>query len=774
MFKRALGIKLPRAIKLIFLGALSLLVAFFLLDLIYPIDLKPRTQTKIILARDGTPLRAFPDRDGIWRYPVTIDQVSPLFIEALLGFEDRHFYSHPGINLLSMGRAAWQWVANGRPISGGSTLTMQVARLRRPVPRTIPGKISQMFTSLQLELHFSKDDILTYYLNHAPYGGTFEGVQAACFAYFDHSAQELTPAQAALITVLPQAPSRFRPDRYPEAAERARNKCLNRLQTFGIWDPATVASAKLEKVQAWPIETRMSAPLLGRRLFKKTSQDAYLVETLIDLPLQDAMQQLARDYASTLAAHVSIAILAMNNNTGAVEAYVGSADLFNKERFGHVDMVQALRSPGSTLKPFIYGLALDQGLICSQSLLMDVPTRFRNYQPVNFHRSFSGPVSATDALAHSLNLPAVQLMDHVGPRFFYAQMTNSGCKIKLPPGEVPNLAMALGGCATSLENLVHAYSSLGRAGTTIRPRFLLEDPRDEAKLMSAGSAWIVQDMLIPTTNSNLRSNNRSFAIKTGTSYGFRDAWAIGVDQDYTVGVWTGRPDGSPVPGYFGSQTATPLLKRAFQLLPNHNYRILRPDSVTKKEISWPDGRAVGNSNSTQKPKTAWVLDGTTPATLTASGATEGPAVKILSLRTIEQGKYRLAAHCETDEPTAETEVTLWPVELESWLPANQKRSALIPPLSPHCTGFPDIIIEEPVRIDGLQDGDYIMKKDATGSYPAFNLTVTGGHGPWYWFENSVFAGQGPSMAFAPEHAGQYQLLVQDQSGSIDKISVELF
>ncbi len=774
IIKTALGIKPPRAVKIVVGTVAILLLVFLLLDLIFPIDLQPQTHTKIILAANGAPLRAFPDAEGVWRYPVTLNEVSPLYIEALLGYEDRHFRSHPGINFLSMARAAWQWAANGRPISGGSTLTMQVARLRHPVPRTVRGKTIQMFRSLQLEWHFSKDEILTYYLNHAPFGGTFAGVQAASYAYFDHGAEELTHAQAALLTVLPQAPSRYRPDRYPGRAEKARNKCLNRLQTYNIWDAATVADATLEKVVAWPLEAHMSAPLLARRLHNQTDRHIHLLRTLIDLPLQDAMQQLGRDYAGTLAPHVSLAILVMNNSTGAVEAYVGSADFFNRQRFGSVDMVKALRSPGSTLKPFIYGMALDQGLICSQSLLMDVPTRYSNYQPVNFHRSFSGPVSVTEALAQSLNLPAVQLMDHVGPRYFYAQMANAGCIIALPPGGVPNLAMALGGCSTSLENLVGAFSSLGRGGVTIEPRFLSKDDSNEARIMSPGAAWIVQDILIPKGSNNIRSSNQQFAIKTGTSYGFRDAWAIGVDKEYTIGVWTGRPDGFPVPGYFGSQTATPLLKLAFQLLPSHQHAILRPSSVTSEKVFWPGGQTDGGLTSSLKPKTAWVLDGTTPPTLTATRNAPGPAVKTLSIPTTADGKFRLSPGCEAVAGSRDSTVTLWPVELESWLTADKRRSSLIPPLAPFCSGTTGVIIEEAIKIEGLQNQDVIMKKDSSGTYPVFDLLVSGGHGPWYWFENSVLAGEGNAFTFTPSHPGPYQILVQDQSGTIDKITVEIY
>ena len=744
------------------------------LDRLYPVDLAPRTRTRIILAEDGTPLRAFADKDGVWRYPVTPGEVSPLYVEALLGYEDRWFYHHPGINPVAMLRAAGQWAKSGHIVSGGSTLTMQVARLRRPVPRTLVGKCLQMATALQLEWHFTKQEILTYYLNHAPFGGTFEGVQAACHAYLGHGAGELTRAEAALLAVMPQAPSRFRPDRFPEAAEQARNKCLDRLRAFGVWSPLEITEAKEERVIPWPVAANMSAPLLSRRLHQETPKGITRVETLIDFSLQEAMEQLVQDYAAGLPPHVSVAVLAMENGSGAVKAYAGSADFFNEERFGHVDMVRALRSPGSAVKPFVYGMALDQGLICSQSLLMDVPIQFGDYQPVNFHRSFSGPVSCASALAHSLNLPAVQLMDHVGPRFFYAGMVNSGFHIKLPAGAVPNLSMALGGFATSLEDLVLAFSSLGRGGKTVKPRLTPGAPVEEAVLLSEGAAWIVQEMLIPQRARQVRTSGPLFAIKTGTSYGFRDAWALGVDRDYTVGVWVGRPDGTPVPGHYGAQTATPLLKLAFQLLPRHTGLVSRPDSVTEATICWPEGKALAPGESCDEPRVAWLLDRTAPPTLTATRETPGPAVTSLVLPVTPDGRYRIPDGCASTSPGVQTRLTLWPVSLESWLPASQRRRGMIPPPLPACAGTPGSVIDEPIRIKGIEDGEAIMKKDPAQGYPAFKLRVEGGTGPWYWFENSVPAGRGPDTVFRPAHAGRYQILVVDQSGAVDQIVVEVY
>jgi penicillin-binding protein 1C len=773
------GFKYSGIIRSLISIVVIILLTFLILDLVYPIDLNPKTKTRIILSSDGTPLRAFPDKNGVWRYPITMDQVSKHYVEALIGYEDRWFYHHPGINPLSLLRASFQWFTNKRVVSGGSTLTMQVARLKRPLPRSVAGKIGQIFTALQLELHFNKREILNYYLNHAPFGGTFEGVQAASYAYFDHNAKDLTRAQAALLAVMPQAPSRYRPDRYPEAAQKARNKLLDRLIKFNIWTKKDVDEAKEERVTSWPVETKIYAPLLARRLHQSLPASKIRIKTFIDYRLQLSAEQQAEDYTSNLPPHLSVSILVMDNKTGGILAYVGSSNLFNLSRFGHVDMVKAMRSPGSTMKPFIYGLALDKGLIHSQSLLMDIPIHFSDYRPVNFHRSFSGPVSVAKALSLSLNLPAVQVLDHIEPRYFYAQMINSGFKIKLPRRAKPNLSMALGGFSTNLENLVLAYSSLGRGGETIQPRFLKESKIVSQPLTSKGAAWIVQEMLLTEKDTNILATNRKFAIKTGTSYGFRDAWALGVNKRYTIGVWVGRPDGIPVPGHYGSQTATPLLKRVFQLLPKHKYRIKRPDSVTGAKICWPDGLAAlynkaKNRYSCESPRNAWVLDRTTPKTLSSKKDSTGRFVRELSLTLSHDGKYRIPFGCDTNLKKIQKKIKLWPKSLESWLPKTMQRKNLIPGVLPKCRKIGGILIEEYISIQGLSNNDMIIRKDKTTKYPIFNLFIQGGNGPWYWLENSKMVKDGSEYIFAPKHPGKYQLLVVDQSGMMDQISVEVF
>ena len=407
------------------MGSLLLLIALlWLADHLWPLPLPKDDLARVVLAEDGTPLWRFADANGVWRYPVTTDQVSPYYLDALLTYEDRWFYQHPGVNPLALLRATWQNLSGARVVSGGSTLSMQVARLLDPHSRTLPGKLRQLWRTAQLEWHLSKDQILGLYLNRAPFGGTLQGVAAASWAYLGKSSLQLTRADAALLAVLPQAPSRLRPDRHPRRAQAARDKVLRRLAEFQVWPQSAVDEALEEPLLLAPRQEPSLAPLLARRLNRADSPP--LIRTTIDATLQRRLEDLLLGWRARLPEHTSAAILVVEEETMAVRAYLGSADINDARRFGHVDMISALRSPGSTLKPFLYGMTLDAGLIHSESLLQDVPRRYGDYRPGNFSSGFSGAVSASSALAMSLNLPAVQLLEAYGPKRFAAELRNGG------------------------------------------------------------------------------------------------------------------------------------------------------------------------------------------------------------------------------------------------------------------------------------------------------------------------------------------------------------
>lgn len=754
---------------------LIFLLGIFLLwvaDKLFPLPIPEGGMARVVLASDGTPLWRFADKKGVWRYPINIKQVSPYYIEALLTYEDRWFYDHPGINPFALGRALWQNLTGGKIISGGSTLSMQVARLIDPHSRSYWGKIRQIFRTLQLEWHYSKDEILTFYLNRAPYGGTIEGIAAASWTYLGKSPSQLTRAEAALLTVLPQAPSRLRPDRYPDKAKLARDKVLDRLEEFNIWPKKVINEIKQENIFLAERQEPQLAPLLARRLYNENKE--IVIQTSIDTNMQRRLEDLLHNWQSKLPEYTSAAILVVEHQTMQVKAYIGSIDIQNDKRFGHVDMITAIRSPGSTLKPFLYAMAMDAGLIHSESLLQDVPRRYGNYKPGNFSEGFNGPVSASEALAMSLNLPAVQLLEAYGPKRFYGELTGAGVKLLLPTGSEPNLAVILGGVGTNLENLVIAYSALAREGNVAQLVFKPTQNLTERPLLSPGSAWIVRHILAgqrqPDRDPRARLVQRNvLAWKTGTSYGFRDAWAIGVGPTYLVGIWVGRPDGTPVPGQFGVASATPLLLQVHDLVMNlsRSKRLpltesKQPSNVGVAAICWPSGQPIGaNDPNCRRQRFAWTLDNMTPPTLQAADQPIGMGIS--QTIWVNNKGLQVASDCSG---AIQKRVDLWPAPLEPWLMKNERRSKLLPQIDPTC---PPLALphSSPLFIVGVREGDK-LRLPATNSHPlSLKLSSLGGAGERWWFLNGAFIQQtDPDESFNQSFIskGKQQLTVLDELG----------
>lgn len=626
--RRLAGWRRPALAAAVLAG--GVVMALLALDRLFPLPRFGSDGAQVVVAADGTPLRTYPSRDGVWRYPVGPGQVSPHYLQTLLTYEDRWFYWHPGVNPFAMARAGWQWAAHGRIVSGGSTLTMQVARLLDPElagqpSKTLSAKLRQAWRAIQLEMHYSKDEILALYLSHAPMGGIVEGVEMGARMWLGKSAADLSHAEAALLTALPQAPSRLRPDRHPQAAQLARDKVLQRMARRGVWDAALVADARIENVVAPPLRARWLAPLAAQRLLGEAGPAAGVVRSTLDPDIQSTVETMLLDRVDALPPKVSMAVLVMDNDSLEVKAYAGSADFADDSRYAHVDMVRGVRSPGSTLKPFLYALALDEGLIHSESLLLDAPLSFGGYAPGNFQAAFAGPVSVAQALQRSLNVPAVDLLDRVGPAKFASVMLAGGVHLRMPAGAAPNLSLILGGGGTTLEELVGAYRALARGGLSGRPRLRASQPRIEARLMSPGAAWIVRDILESGGHPDRplfqgAAAGRQLAWKTGTSFGFRDAWAVGVTDRYTIGAWVGRPDGTPNPGFFGANVAAPLLRDIVAALPagapapRARPPQARPPQVQAVVTCWPLGWRLGSAPAGICPerRVAWALDDTVP------------------------------------------------------------------------------------------------------------------------------------------------------------------
>ncbi|WP_426690576.1 penicillin-binding protein 1C [Rhodanobacter ginsengiterrae] len=771
-----------RWLRGILIASTFLLLTAVILDRLFPLQLPaPDSGSTVVLARDGTPLRAFADNDGVWRYPTTAKQVSPLYLQALLTYEDRWFYRHPGVNPYALLRGLAGGIMHGRVVSGGSTLTMQVARIIHPIPHTFGGKLVQILRALQLEAHLSKAQILDLYLNHAPFGGPIEGVEAASWAYLGKPATRLSHAEAALLAVLPQSPSRLRPDRRAAAARVARDKVLGRMRDLGVWSAAQVRDAAIEPVAARSLRAPLSAALLAERLHQQQPQARRITST-IDVNLQRAAEDRVGAYLSRLPPQTSAALLVVDNATLEARIYVGTSDFANPQRHGYIDMVRAPRSPGSTLKPFLYGLALDDGLINSASLLVDAPQDFGGYKPGNFDEAFSGPVSAAEALQRSLNVPAVDVLDRVGPSRFVARLANGGVDLGLPAGAQPNLSIILGGASTRLEALVGAYTAFANGGIAGTPRYTSAQPARPRRLLSPGAAWIVRDILAHNPAdvegaplAGAINRHASVAWKTGTSYGYRDAWSIGVTDRWTIGVWIGRPDGTPSPGQYGAVTALPLLFQIADMLPSRGGRVVaQPASVSQREICWPLGGALDATDPAlcRQHRTAWLLDHALPPTFAERGLGAWSA-GLLDLRLNDNGQ-RLSATCHARHERT-LQLARWPALATPWLSRDDRERSALPPLAPGCAAD-SLDSANPIRISGLVDGVTLRRAPNSEQSLRVTLHALGTQTTVQWLLDGRLQGSSEAdaaIAISLPQAGNYRITALARDGAFATLAVRV-
>lgn len=554
------------ALVLAVVMALAVVPGLSALDRAYPPPLPPAsTQSVEVVDRNAELLRAFAAPDGRWRLPVKLDEVDPEFVRMLVAYEDHRFWRHHGVDPLAMLRAAWQMLRHGRIVSGGSTITMQLARLLEPrTERSLFVKLRQMARALQIERRLSKQQILQLYLTHAPYGGNIEGVRAASLAWFGKEPKSLDLAQGALLVALPQSPERRRPDRYHTRAKTARDQVLARMAEGGFIAPGEVARASAVPVRARRLALPAFAPHLAGQA-RRVQPGARLHHTTLSRSAQQALELVASEAAARLGPGLSVAIMLADADTGDVLAEVGSAGLLEARRAGWIDMTGVPRSPGSALKPFIYALALEDGLVMPETLIEDRPASFDGYRPRNFDLTYQGDVSVRQALQLSLNVPAVRLLQATVPSRLLGRLHRAGVVPVLPANKAPGLAIGLGGVGVTLKDLVQAYTVFanhGRAATLGNGVTGTPSVASGRTIFSSVATWHVADMLSgvapPRGTARL-----PIGYKTGTSYGNRDAWSIGFDGRYVLGVWVGRADGAPVPNLSGITVAAPILFDGF-------------------------------------------------------------------------------------------------------------------------------------------------------------------------------------------------------------------
>jgi len=609
------------------LAALIVLVAAMALDRAFPPNLSRLATTGTeILDRQGRAVALFPAPGGVWRFRASAEDVAPVLLDTLVATEDRQFWHHPGVNPLALLRATVQDLRSGRVVSGGSTLTMQAARLLEPRPRTVRSKLIEIARALQLEWHFPKREILGIWLTLAPYGGNLEGVRAGSMAWFGASPRNLDAAQAALLVGIPRRPEALRPDRHPAAARAVRDRIL-------------MSAGGEVPVRRLPLPRH--APQAVAALAGPDH-----VTTTLDLPLQFALERLASEQARRLPDRASLALLVVDAATREIRAVVSGGEAPGEARAGALDLTRAVRSPGSAMKPFIYAMAFEDGIAGPETRVEDLPRHFGGYAPEDFGRGFAGGVTAGEALRRSLNLPAVALLDQVGPAQFAARLKLAGVTLHLPPGAGPSLPLALGGAGITLRDLTGMYAALATDGSAGAPRILPEPKAAGAPFLQPRAAEAIAAVLtqrLPDTSVP------GVAWKTGTSWGGRDAWSLGFDRAHVVGVWVGRPDGTPLPGATGRGLALPLLARVFEILPSAPRDappVARPapvsvaSSANAPRLLFPPPDAVVSGDG---PVTLRVMGGQRPLTFLMNGAPLGtdPARREVSWTPPGAGFYRL-------------------------------------------------------------------------------------------------------------------------------------
>ena len=638
----------------------------------------------VVTDRHGELLGARIAPDGQWRFP-PCDTVPRKFVRCLLAFEDRHFYYHPGVNPLSMARAAWQNIRQGRIVSGGSTLTMQTVRISRNRPRTFAEKVVEMILATRLELRCSKDEILALYASHAPFGGNVVGLDAAAWRYFAHPASELSWAEAATLAVLPNAPSTIHPGKGRDALLRKRNRVLHLLWEQGDITSSDYALALDEPLPDAPLPLPRIAPHLVDRLASEHPGQS-IVSTL-DKSLQLRLEALAERHSQKFARSDirNLAILVIDLRENQVAAYCGNTGFGQSAEGSQVDIIRAPRSTGSILKPFLYYAALEEGLILPHTLLPDVPVNINGFAPQNFSRQFEGAVPASEALARSLNIPAVHLLQQYGVPKFHELLRQAGLTTLHRPPSHYGLSLILGGAEATLWDVTSLYAKMGRSLSGLpqtMPRLLASETAEEGgNFFHPGGTWQVFNALTEVNRPeeiDWKSipSMRPVAWKTGTSYGFRDAWAVGVTPRYAVGVWVGNASGEGKPGLVGARTAGPVLFDVLGLLPAAPTWFERPDGVfVDAEVCRLSGHLKGR----------FCLDADTVLILPA-GRRTAPCPYHRPVVLSADGAYRLHQECADSEPTRSASWFALPPVWEWYYKQHHPEYRPLPPFKPGCGG----------------------------------------------------------------------------------------
>ncbi len=817
----------PATIKWIAVFCLPLAVLLFIIaNWCFPLPkaaLHP-PPSRIVLDRNGEWLRAFLAPDGMWRMPPpevssrkfevsyegsvrtlwrelqgnvrpiyhsqdsARNNEKPLLQKAMLTSEDRWFYYHFGINPVSIAGALYDNLKAGEIVRGGSTITMQLARLMEPKARNIPNKFFEMFRALQLELAYSKSEILTFYFNMLPYGGNIVGSAAASRFYFNKPQRALSLGEAALLAAIPNSPERLRPDRFPDNARKAREKLLNRLLARGQISEPQWREALQEPIPTKRYPLPFKAPHLSRMVARRAAPtDDGRIYTTIDVKTQDTASRLLHEYLEGAPTDVSTgAVVVMDTKSRHVLAMVGSHDFFDRGASGQVNGALAPRSPGSALKPFVYALAIEQGLITPETLVFDVPVAYAGYQPVNYDGKYNGYVTARRALARSLNVPAVNLYAQLEKNALHTFLRQAGMST-LTPAKKYGLSLVLGGCEVNLLELTTLYAGLANMGEFAPYQLTLrmQTPATRGQIPSEKSSgvsnqlaeypiltthplreetcFIITEMLttpqrpdFPTAFESTM-NLPKIAWKTGTSYGHRDAWCVGYSPTFTIGVWLGNFDGKGSPRLSGADAATPILFALFNALTTQGTHewFTRPKGMKTREVCALSGHPVSSHCPTRK-RDVYI-----------AGVSRVGVCTIHKRVYIDKATgHSVCSHCWNAETNMSVILEEWPATAATWLAENGFAVPVFPVHNPLCTGT--LAGAAPIILSPAKDTVYHIRDGVPLEHQKILLSasISNRTQQLFWFLDGelIFKGRAGQPVFLTPVKGQHVLTCIDGEG----------
>ncbi len=761
-----------RMLKVAIVAAIAPFVLFLIADLLFPFPegRVHREAATVVFDRNGEALRMILPRDQKVRIPVTLEEVPPELVRAVLASEDQWFWRHPGVNPMAIARAAISNVRARRVVSGGSTIPMQIARMAQPKSRTVFSKGIEAFRALQLTVHHSKRELLTMYLNMAPYGSNIEGIGAASFVYFGKGPSQLSLGEIAFLTTLPRSPNRYDPLRDHETATRARDRVLRQLRDRGAFRPEQIAAAMRETL---PRERR-KPPFLAPHFCDyavKLAAGSPRVQTTLDPRVQRlAEQQVAARIASLRAYGIEeTAVVVIDNDSRDVLAMVGSAGFFDPQRQGQVNGAVARRSPGSTLKPFLYAKAFDDGLLVPDAYLLDIPTDYAGYVPENYDGTYRGRVTVRDALVQSLNAPAVRTLSDEGVEPFVKLLRRGGMSTLDRDVSQYGLPLILGSGEVRLLDLTNLYATLAAGGVHKNVHILRSErrpPAGEERLFSAESTSLITSILTELKRPDmprgwqLSREAPAVAWKTGTSYGHRDAWSVGYSERYTIGVWAGNFDGHGMKGMSGSEFAAPLLFDLFRVIEGAGARPRRAVSAPATIEVCALSRQLPTEHCHDRIRIAYL-----------PGRTRLHACDLHRPLFLDaRSGQRLSGDCLADRPHREVVATVYPAELVAWWRSQNQPYSALPPLSPACG---EVAGADPPRIvspDGATP--YRLRRDAPVENQEILLSAQSADArQLFWFEDGVLvaAGDPSRRMFLRPKRGMHQVVVVDDSGRSDSV-----